>query len=87
MNKELILTFDDEGKAHAINEDYAIYCADEKTFEKVKEAIEKQRKKKVNRKRFSINTELTYGNCPNCENHLNNTALYCSHCGQALDWE
>lgn len=87
MSKELILTFDNEGKAHVLNEDYAIYCENKETFGKVKEAVEKQKEKKVNHKRVSPYTKLTYGYCPNCKDWLNNTALYCSTCGQALDWE
>lgn len=87
MRKKLTLAFDNEGKAFALNKDYVIYCENEETFEKVKEAVEKQKKKEVNRKRFSINTDLTHGDCPSCGNHVNNTALYCGNCGQALDWE
>lgn len=46
QSKSLTLVFGKDGKAHILNEEYTIYCADEETFEKVKEAVEKQIPKK-----------------------------------------
>lgn len=47
QDKSLTLVFGKDGKARVLNEDYVIYCADKETFEKVKEALEKQISKKA----------------------------------------
>lgn len=95
MNGELNLFFDDEGKAKVLNEDYTIYCENEKAFEKVKEAIEKQKPKRVEIKTSNIMSRLFYY-CSNCNERLmdsmslrlniHSLPKYCSGCGQALDW-
>ena len=80
QSKSLALVFGKDGKARVLNEDYAIYCADKETFEKVKEAVEKTMPKKP------IATDWLY--CPKCNWKI---ALcvgdeVCPKCGQALDW-
>ena len=85
---EINLAFGKDGKARVLNEDYAIYCADKETFEKVKEAVEKQTPKKV--KSVDGGNELL---CPCCNydlmgstNEPDHDPPYCFECGQALDW-
>ena len=87
-NKALILAFDKDGKARVLNEDYTIYCADKETFEKVKEAVEKQIPKKPIKHGFNplkLISTVSY-TCPNCNRHISITP-YCDKCGQALLWE
>ena len=91
QDKALTIAFGKDGKARVLNEDYVIYCADKETFEKVKEALEKQTPKKP----------LEHGKygfaCPSCKQKLGiereDISVYdmkppehCEPCGQALDW-
>lgn len=51
----------------------------------VKAAAEKQiPKKPANKKRFFADVYI--GNCPNCGGNVRNAEMFCSKCGQALDW-
>lgn len=54
MDNGIKLVFGKDGKARILNEDYTIYCADKKTFEKVKEAVEKMSEEKV----FSVDLDI-----------------------------
>lgn len=48
-------------------------------------AAEKQiPKKPANEKRFFAGVYI--GNCPNCWGNVRNAEMFCSDCGQALDW-
>lgn len=97
-NGEIKIAFGEDGKAHMLNDDYAIYCADEETFLKVKQAVERSQKMRVNTAVTSKvkavdleNNEIhTYKvvRCPKCDKPM---TLYvwrkfCESCGQALDW-
>ena len=49
------------------------------------QALEKQISKKV--KNITITLYYKQGRCPNCNALLKNTMnIFCSDCGQALDW-
>lgn len=56
------------------------------------EAIEKQRRKKVNNRKllkdFNGSPYSVRGNCPNCGSKglLSTNTDYCNACGQKLDW-
>ena len=79
---DIKLVFDEDGKAHILNEEYCIYCANAETVEKVKQAVDKQKPKKVN---FDKKNQ---GKCPRCKESANilHGDKYCINCGQALDW-
>lgn len=83
QEKTLTLVFGKDGKAMVLNEDYVIYCADKETFEKVKEAVEKQ----IPKKPYSDNDNGIYEKdcCPTCHRSLFPNDHHC-RCGQALDW-
>ena len=91
MNEDIKIAFGEDGKAHVLNDEYCIYCADEKTLNKVKEAVEKQKKKKV--VPFCSGNPVAMA-CPECgtfqdfadKEVLDNRSKYCYKCGQALDW-
>lgn len=89
QDKSLTLVFGKDGKARVLNEDYAIYCADEETFEKVKAAVGKQIAKKVE---FVDDGDVLL--CPCCGFDLmgcltepDHDPPYCFECGQKLSWE
>lgn len=86
MANEIKIAFDEDGKARVLNEDYTIYCADKETFEKVKEAVEKQMPKKPVEK--TLEYDGYYGLCPCCNIIVSesNSFRRCRNCGQALDW-
>ena len=92
------IAFGEDGTAHMLNDEYCIYCADEKTVNKVKEAVDKQKPLKVNGNTISkvkaVDIEAgqvyTYSvvRCPVCNAPmtLHKEKKYCEKCGQALDW-
>lgn len=54
-------------------------------LEMAKKAVEKQIPKKA--KNISTTVYYKQGRCPNCNALLKNTInIFCSDCGQALDW-
>ena len=75
------IAFAEDGTARVLNDEYCIYCADEKTVNKVREAVDKQIPKKV-----TVNRVICH--CPNCNTVLGDIFKhpYCDKCGQALDW-
>lgn len=79
---EIKLAFGKDGKAKILNEDYVIYCADEETFEKVKEAVEKQIPKGL-----KLRSDGNFYGCCNCGNLISSGANYCGLCGQATTGE
>ena len=96
QSKSLTLVFGKDGKARLLNEDYVIYCADKETFEKVKEAVEKQKPKKVDVQTEDDREFIDYV-CPYCKTTLQqkmkiakrttiHKSKHCDECGQALDW-
>lgn len=96
QEKTLTLAFGKDGKARVLNEDYAIYCADKETFEKVKSAVEKQTPKKptshkVEGEKIKIGNGYwckgtTVYKCPRCHCWISRVCKSCLDCGQALDW-
>ena len=89
MNEDIKIAFDEDGKAHMLNDEYCIYCANEKTFNMVKEAVDKQKKKKT----IHLDSVPHY-RCPSCNNAVKiyeesptYPIRYCTWCGQALDWD
>lgn len=86
MSEELRLFFNDEGKAQVSNEDYTIYCADEKTFEKVKEAVEKKKPKFVECPKGFQGMRDTRYYCPNCHLLTRQHEKFCHNCGQAVKY-
>ena len=54
-------------------------------------ALEKQIPKKITNMKsmldFSGNYYTSRGNCPCCGEELNRSFIYCSKCGQKLNWE
>lgn len=84
QDKTLTIAFGKDGKARVLNEDYVIYCADKETFEKVKEAVEKQISKKP---LWGGTNNASWRSCPECHSRENKTHKYCSQCGQKLSWE
>lgn len=96
MTGGIKIAFGEDDVGRIINEDYAIYCTDEQTFLKVKEAVEKQMAKKPDYwgDGYDENGNLIYdcAKCPNCGNDdfeydINNwDCKFCPDCGQALDW-
>ncbi|MBQ7296442.1 MAG: hypothetical protein IJW86_09670 [Clostridia bacterium] len=100
QDKSLTLVFGKDGKARVLNEDYAIYCADEETFEKVKEAVEKQIPKKATEEETNRGIDISgeydidfHLCCPVCGTVVGTYEAgvneyfenYCSNCGQAID--
>lgn len=93
MNEDIKIAFGEDGKAYVLNDEYCIYCADEKTLNKIKEALEKQKKKKpikknpiVYRKNKDGQEHCAYEHyCPLCDRKLILFEHHC-FCGQTLDW-
>lgn len=61
------------------------------TVEECREAAEKQKSKKIEYEGSSTQDGFTHyrmGKCPDCDRWYRNTddIIYCSGCGQALDW-
>ena len=81
MNEDIKIAFGEDGKAYMLNDEYCIYCANEKVFNKVKEAVEKQIKKKPKYQKnyngtiFNFKQKESYS-CPDCgkvlyvQNHI-----------------
>lgn len=61
------------------------------TVEECRAAVEKQKPKKIEYEGSSTQDGFTHyrmGKCPDCDRWYRNTddIIYCSGCGQALDW-
>jgi hypothetical protein len=48
-------------------------------------ALEKQMPKKI--KKFTYPKNIVYMYCPECDEGIDENNLFCSRCGQKLDWE
>ena len=75
----------EEAKSMGCNKVRALYNIPLENMELIVQALEKQIPKKAK----NITTTLYYkqGRCPNCNALLKNTMnIFCSDCGQALDW-
>lgn len=87
----LTIVFDEKGEAHAFDESLCIYCADEETLEKVKEAVDKQCAKQPYDKVEGFGDRVMA--CPTCQKPVTNywspgtKPIHCQFCGQKLKWE
>lgn len=50
-----------------------------------RQALEKQMPKKI--KKFTYPKNIVYMYCPECDEGIDENNLFCSRCGQKLDWE
>jgi RNA polymerase-binding transcription factor DksA len=56
-----------------------------KAFEMAISALEKQMPKKI--KKFTYPKNIVYMYCPECDEGIDENNLFCSRCGQKIDWE
>ena len=56
-----------------------------KNFNLAISVLEKQMPKKI--KKFTYPKNIVYMYCPECDEGIDENNLFCSRCGQKLDWE
>lgn len=84
MNEEILLR-QNENDEFELYESYAIlYINTEEEFNELKEAVKKQKSKKLNKTKWH-GVMLNY--CPECGKGISSEdIIYCNHCGQKIDW-
>lgn len=86
MNDEILLTFNEEGKAELYEPYKTVYFDTEADFLFVQEAIGKQTAKFVNCQKGFQGMRDTRYYCPTCKNLTRQREEYCHNCGQKVKY-
>lgn len=78
---------EENGKWEVRKEPFAVIeCESEESYNKIKQLIERDKKKKPAIVQVENYAYPSY-RCPDCDMFVSSLDNYCKECGQALDWK